>query len=84
MKMSHRRGASAAFAGVPSALLAANLDRGYRLVCQLWIKEDIALRQDSDDVWAATIRPADALNVDDRLRPVRPVVTARASTPVEA
>ena len=42
-------------------LLAKNLDRGYRLVCQLWISHDIELRQDSDEVWAATIRPADAL-----------------------
>jgi ferredoxin len=41
-------------------LLAANLERGYRLVCQLWIHHDIVLRQDSDEVWAATIRPAGA------------------------
>lgn len=41
-------------------LLAANLDRGYRLVCQLWINQDIELRQDSDEVWAATIKPRDA------------------------
>ena len=40
-------------------LLGANLDRGYRLVCQLWISQDIELRQDSDEVWAATIKPAD-------------------------
>jgi len=42
-------------------LLRDNLDRGYRLVCQLWISHDIELRQDSDEVWAATIRPADAI-----------------------
>jgi ferredoxin len=39
-------------------LLGANLDRGYRLCCQLWISQDIELRQDSDEVWAATIKPA--------------------------
>ena len=44
-------------------LLGANLERGYRLVCQLWINNDIVLRQDSDDVWAATIRPAGAMDI---------------------
>jgi ferredoxin len=38
-------------------LLRDNLDRGYRLICQLWISQDIELRQDSDEVWAATIKP---------------------------
>jgi len=38
-------------------MLRANLERGYRLCCQLWIKHDIELRQDSDEVWAATIKP---------------------------
>ena len=39
-------------------ILGANLERGYRLLCQLWIHQDIALVQDSDEVWAATIKPA--------------------------
>lgn len=39
-------------------ILGANLERGYRLLCQLWIHQDIALCQDSDEVWAATIKPA--------------------------
>ena len=38
-------------------ILGANLERGYRLVCQLWIHDDVALCQDSDEVWAATIKP---------------------------
>ena len=32
-------------------------------MCQLWINNDIVLRQDSDDVWAATIRPAGAMDI---------------------
>ena len=40
-------------------ILGANLERGYRLCCQLWIHHDIELEQDSDEVWAATIKPAD-------------------------
>ena len=38
-------------------MLRDNLDRGYRLCCQLWISQDIELMQDSDEVWAATIKP---------------------------
>jgi ferredoxin len=38
-------------------LLRENLDRGYRLCCQIWIQKDIELLQDSDEVWAATIKP---------------------------
>ncbi len=41
-------------------LLGGNLERGYRLLCQVWIHHDIALEQDTDEVWEATIRPADA------------------------
>ena len=52
-------------------LLAHNLARGYRLVCQLWIDHDIELRQDSDEVWAATIKPADAMP-DRRTMPAAP------------
>jgi ferredoxin len=40
-------------------LLGENLARGYRLVCQVWINHDIALEQDTDEVWAATIKPAE-------------------------
>lgn len=39
-------------------LLGANLDRGYRLMCQLWIQADITLEQDVDDVWSSTIQPS--------------------------
>ena len=38
-------------------MLRDNLERGYRLCCQLWITHDIELEQDSDEVWAATIKP---------------------------
>jgi ferredoxin len=41
-------------------LLGANLERGYRLMCQLWIHHDIALEQDDDETWAATVKPAEA------------------------
>lgn len=40
-------------------MLGANLERGYRLCCQLWISHDITLMQDSDEAWEATIKPAD-------------------------
>lgn len=43
-------------------LLGANLERGYRLMCQLWINHDIAVEQDTDDVWAATVKPPEAAN----------------------
>ena len=48
-------------------LLRDNLQRGYRLMCQLWIHHDIELRQDSDEVWAATIKPVDT-SADNALR----------------
>ena len=38
-------------------MLRGNLERGYRLCCQLWLTHDIELRQDSDEVWEATIKP---------------------------
>jgi ferredoxin len=38
-------------------MLRGNLERGYRLCCQLWLTHDIELEQDSDEVWAATIKP---------------------------
>ena len=38
-------------------VLGANLARGYRLLCQIWVTHDIEIRQDSDEVWAATIKP---------------------------
>jgi ferredoxin len=41
-------------------LLGGNLDRGYRLACQLWVQQDIALEQDTDEAWAATIKPPEA------------------------
>jgi ferredoxin len=41
-------------------LLGDNLARGYRLACQLWIQHDIAVEQDTDEVWAATIKPPEA------------------------
>ncbi|MGZ5036655.1 MAG: 2Fe-2S iron-sulfur cluster-binding protein [Usitatibacter sp.] len=41
-------------------MLGDNLARGYRLCCQLWIRHDIELMQDSDEVWAATIKPPEA------------------------
>ena len=51
-------------------LLRDNLARGYRLICQLWIDHDIELRQDSDEVWAATIRPPElAAAAASALRP---------------
>jgi ferredoxin len=41
-------------------MLGDNLARGYRLCCQVWIQNDIELEQDSDEVWAATIKPPEA------------------------
>ena len=41
-------------------MLGGNLERGYRLCCQLWIHQDITLMQDSDEVWAATIKPPES------------------------
>jgi len=43
-------------------LLRHNLERGYRLCCQLWIRSDIELSQDSDEVWEATIKPPEETN----------------------
>lgn len=40
-------------------MLREHLERGYRLCCQVWITQDIELRQDSDEEWAATIKPPD-------------------------
>jgi ferredoxin len=41
-------------------LLGENLARGYRLLCQIWIHHDIALEQDTDEAWAATIKLPEA------------------------
>ncbi len=41
-------------------LLGANLERGYRLLCQVWVQQDLTVEQDVDDVWAATVKPAAA------------------------
>jgi hypothetical protein len=41
-------------------MLGENLQRGYRLCCQLWFTHDVTLMQDSDEVWAATIKPPEA------------------------
>ena len=38
-------------------ILGAHLERGYRLMCQLWFNHDVSICQDSDEVWAATIKP---------------------------
>jgi hypothetical protein len=43
-------------------MLRDNLQRGYRLCCQLWINQDIELMQDSDEVWEATIKPPEEAN----------------------
>jgi ferredoxin len=41
-------------------MLGDNLQRGYRLCCQLWFSQDVTLMQDSDEVWADTIKPPEA------------------------
>ena len=42
-------------------MLRDNLDRGYRLCCQLWFRQDVELMQDSDEVWEATIKPPEEI-----------------------
>ncbi len=41
-------------------LLGDNLVKGYRLLCQLWIQQDIGLEQDTDEEWSERVKPAPA------------------------